>query len=343
MRIEKPVVNDWLLPYAQTADVIEPFATALFASHLCIYTLLTNSLAMYLLRRAALRAASSSSASIAITARPRTFTSLTSASAFRPQQQQWLAMSQRRFNSEDASSVRPSQENTTDETVTSEQATAVDAETSAEGAQTETAAFGSAPQPERQVNRRPYTQVDENQKTLYVGNLFYQTTEDHLRQEFSRFGNIVKTMIVRDPAGLSRGFGYVEFDSTDSATDALVQMNQRVLDGRRLTVQHHKRRGPEDRQRKRADLGPNPPSKTLFIGNMSFEMSDRDLNDLFRDIRNVLDVRVAIDRRTGQPRGFAHADFLDETSATKAMEVLKHKEIYGRRLRIDYSRSTPSQ
>lgn len=160
----------------------------------------------YLLRRAALRAASSSSASIAITARPRTFTSLTSASAFRPHQQQWLAVSQRRFNSEDASSVRPSQENTTDETVTSEQSTAVDAETSAQSAQTETAPFDSAPQPEQQANRGPYMQVDENQKTLYVGNMFYQTTEDHLRQEFSRFGNIVKTMIVRDPAGLSRGY-----------------------------------------------------------------------------------------------------------------------------------------
>ncbi|KAK4987894.1 hypothetical protein LTR28_001805, partial [Elasticomyces elasticus] len=56
---------------------------------------------------------------------------------------------------------------------------------------------------------------------------------------------------------------------------------------------------------------PGQPTKTLFIGNMSFQMSDKDLNDLFREIRNVLDVRVAIDRRTGQPRGFAHADFID--------------------------------
>lgn len=66
-------------------------------------------------------------------------------------------------------------------------------------------------------------------------------------------------------------------------------------------------------------------------------MSDQDLNDLFREIRNVIDVRVAIDRRTGQPRGFAHADFIDVQSAQKAMEVLQDKQIYGRRLRVDYS------
>ena len=81
----------------------------------------------------------------------------------------------------------------------------------------------------------------------------------------------------------------------------------------------------------------NAPSKTLFIGNLAFEMSDADLNKLFRDIRNVIDVRVAIDRRTGQPRGFAHADFVDVESAMKGKETLTGKEVYGRLLRVDYS------
>jgi nucleolin len=70
---------------------------------------------------------------------------------------------------------------------------------------------------------------------------------------------------------------------------------------------------------------------------MSFEMTDRDLNALFRGIKNVIDVRVAIDRRTGQPRGFAHADFIDTKSAMDAMKVLETKETYGRKLRLDYS------
>lgn len=87
----------------------------------------------------------------------------------------------------------------------------------------------------------------------------------------------------------------------------------------------------------RASTGKNAPAKTLFIGNMSFEMTDKDLNNLFREIKNVIDVRVAIDRRTGQPRGFAHADFIDTDSASKALEILELKEIYGRRLRVDYS------
>lgn len=51
----------------------------------------------------------------------------------------------------------------------------------------------------------------------------------------------------------------------------------------------------------------------------------------------MLDVRVAIDRRSGQPRGFAHADFIDVESATAAKEILEQKSVYGRQLRVDYS------
>ena len=61
------------------------------------------------------------------------------------------------------------------------------------------------------------------------------------------------------------------------------------------------------------------------------------LADLFREIKDVLDVRVAIDRRSGQPRGFAHADFIDVPSAEKAKRVLEAKVIYGRQLRVDFS------
>lgn len=117
-----------------------------------------------------------------------------------------------------------------------------------------------------------------------------------------------------------------------------------VFEGRNLVVQFHRPReqnkSPRDRNTRSTFGEPSAPTKTLFIGNMSFEMSDKDLNDLFRDIRNVMDVRVAIDRRTGQPRGFAHADFIDVASATRAKDVLGKKVIYGRELRVDFSKSS---
>ena len=141
--------------------------------------------------------------------------------------------------------------------------------------------------------------------------------------------------------GLHR-FGYVNFTSVEAAKKAIETFNMQNFEGRRLSVQFtigrpQRQGGMRERFGARA---PHPPTKTLFIGNMAFDMSDRDLNNLFREIKNVIDVRVAIDRRTGQPRGFAHADFVDVASAEKAMEALKDKEVCGRVLRVDYSTSS---
>ncbi|KAK5149977.1 hypothetical protein LTS14_010449 [Recurvomyces mirabilis] len=185
-------------------------------------------------------------------------------------------------------------------------------------------------------------------KILYIGNLFFEVSAQQLEAEFARFGTVTNARVVSDQRGLSKGFGYVEFSDQSGADKAVKELDQKVFQGRRMAVQYHVQRdrqqGRNDRPAggmarggERFDRPANPPSKTLFIGNMSYQMSDRDLNDLFREIRNVLDVRVAIDRRSGQPRGFAHADFIDVESAEKAKEYLEKKVIYGRTLKIDYS------
>lgn len=84
-------------------------------------------------------------------------------------------------------------------------------------------------------------------------------------------------------------FGYIEFADLNSAIKACEELNNSVFAGRRLNVQYLAK--PKDNR-----MSPNPPSKTLFIGNMNYEMSDDDINKLFKDIQNCLDVRVAMDR-----------------------------------------------
>lgn len=112
-------------------------------------------------------------------------------------------------------------------------------------------------------------------KILYVGNLFFEVTAPQLEAEFSKYGEITNSRVVTDNRGLSKGFGYVEFRTSAQAEDAIQGMNQTVFQGRRLAVQHHQRR---DSQRTQT---PAQPSNTLFIGNMSYQMSDRDLNGMY--------------------------------------------------------------
>lgn len=137
----------------------------------------------------------------------------------------------------------------------------------------------------------------------------------------------------------SSRFAMVKYENQADATAAVENLDMQVFEGRNMVVQYHKQREVTDRRPMTYSRPPSPPSKTLYIGNMSFQMTDKDLNELFKNIRNVLDVRVAIDRRTGSPRGFAHADFTDVESATKALQELQGKTIYGRSLRIDFSRT----
>ncbi|KAL3420987.1 31 kDa ribonucleoprotein, chloroplastic [Phlyctema vagabunda] len=192
-------------------------------------------------------------------------------------------------------------------------------------------AFGSSEDTERRPGRfenRPERKVTPG-PTIYVGNLLFDITEDALIKEFEPFGQVKSAKVMTDARGLSKGFANVEFETAEEAAAAIEAKNQSVLGGRRMIVNYVAKSS--------RPMGTNAPSKTLFIGNLAFEMSDADLNKLFREIRNVIDVRVAIDRRTGQPRGFAHADFVDVESAVKGLEALQNKELYGRTLRVDYS------
>lgn len=187
-------------------------------------------------------------------------------------------------------------------------------------------------------NKGPHRDAQGNPlkptETVYVGNMQFDVKESDLKEYFSQVGEVINTKIIYDPRGLSKGFGYVQFANIEASQQAVEKLNNEVYMGRRLNVQYLAKPAANR-------MTPSEPTKTLFIGNMNFEMSDEDVQDLFKDIKNCIDVRVAMDRRTGQARGFAHADFTDVESAQAAKEKLSGRVFFGRALRVDFS-ATPS-
>ena len=154
------------------------------------------------------------------------------------------------------------------------------------------AATSSSFPPRREQRGRPafpadtagFTRDNTPSRILYIGNLFFEVTAAQLEQEFQRLGEIANSRVVTDSRGLSKGFGYVEFASQESADKAVRELDQKVFQGRRMAVQYHVRREPRRFDGGRSGGGGekevNPPSKTLFIGNMSYQMSDKDLNSM---------------------------------------------------------------
>src|SRR5215211_6998572 len=83
-------------------------------------------------------------------------------------------------------------------------------------------------------------------KSLYVGNLSFQTTADDLREAFAQYGNVTRAQVVSDrETGRSRGFGFVEM--TEGGDEAINALNGAELQGRALTVNEAKPR--EERPR----------------------------------------------------------------------------------------------
>jgi len=72
---------------------------------------------------------------------------------------------------------------------------------------------------------------------LFVGGLSWDTTDQSLNDAFAEFGNVTEAKVIHDrDTGRSRGFGFVTFDSPDSARAALDAMNETELDGRNIRV-----------------------------------------------------------------------------------------------------------
>jgi len=74
-------------------------------------------------------------------------------------------------------------------------------------------------------------------KRLYVGNLNYQVTNAALEGMFAEYGAVRSAQVVMDrETGRSKGFGFVEMADDQAAQAAIDGLNDREVDGRRLTV-----------------------------------------------------------------------------------------------------------
>jgi RNA recognition motif-containing protein len=77
----------------------------------------------------------------------------------------------------------------------------------------------------------------------------------------------------------------------------------------------------------------------LYVGNLSFETTENDLQDLFEQHGQVSEVSLMMDRMTGKSRGFAFVTMNDKAQAEAAMSALNGKEISGRTLTVNEARA----
>ena len=79
-------------------------------------------------------------------------------------------------------------------------------------------------------------------------------------------------------------------------------------------------------------------SAKLFVGNLSFNITENDLQDAFAAHGTVLEANLMMDRATGRPRGFGFVTMSTAEEAQKAIEALNGKSVGGRALTVNVAR-----
>jgi cold-inducible RNA-binding protein len=76
----------------------------------------------------------------------------------------------------------------------------------------------------------------------------------------------------------------------------------------------------------------------LYVGNLSYQVTDSDLRDLFAPFGEPDSARVITDRDSGRSKGFGFVEFSDSSKANAAMAALNGKDHSGRALTVNEAR-----
>jgi len=76
----------------------------------------------------------------------------------------------------------------------------------------------------------------------------------------------------------------------------------------------------------------------IYVGNISYDAADADLQELFEQYGTVSSARVITDKYSGRSKGFGFVEMPDQSEANVAIENLNETDMMGRPLRVNEAR-----
>lgn len=161
---------------------------------------------------------------------------------------------------------------------------------------------------------------------IFVGNLSPSTNVKDLFDLFSQFGNILSCKVVMDENGVSKGYGFVHFESVESSDNAVASANNSVIHDMRITVLKHI--SYRERQAMKNNTWTN-----VYVKNLHQSFTEERLRELFQEYGSITSIFLKdttkpsfIDSNdTYQPLKFGFVNFSRHEEALKAVENLNKK------------------
>lgn len=180
--------------------------------------------------------------------------------------------------------------------------------------------------------------ADATFTNVFVKSLPTEVDDDGLKEMFAAFGEVKSSIVMKDPEGKSRGFGFVNFAEHDDATKAIEELNGKEKDGKTLYVGRAQKKRDRDRElREKFDaLKLERANKftgvNLYVKNLDDIVDDEKLREAFTPYGNISSAKVMSDDK-GNSKGFGFVCFGSTEEATKAVSemnghLLGNKPLY---------------
>ncbi|KAJ1738951.1 E3 ubiquitin-protein ligase pub1 [Coemansia sp. RSA 1085] len=184
---------------------------------------------------------------------------------------------------------------------------------------------GMAPTPQNSDD------LPNSSKSLYVGNLDPQVTEQTLYEVFASVRPVMGVKIIADKrqaGGLN--YGFVEFANHQDAEFALQSLNgHRILEND-IRVNWAFTSGTPSHE----DTSNHFP---IFVGDLSSEVNDQVLAKAFSIFPSMSDARVMWDMTSGKSRGYGFVSFRDRADAEKAVSQMNGEWLGSRAIRVNWA------
>ncbi|KAF5823704.1 hypothetical protein HanRHA438_Chr01g0042031 [Helianthus annuus] len=162
---------------------------------------------------------------------------------------------------------------------------------------------------------------------LYIKNLESDMTEEVLEKSFAKFGKIVSLVIAKDENRISRGFGFVNFESPDDARKAVEDMNGFSLGSQVLYVARAQKKAEREQilRRRFEDIRKEQIMKhqgsNVYVKNIDDDVTENELKEHFSQCGTITSTKLMCDDK-GLSKGFGFVCFSTPEEANKAVNTL---------------------
>jgi len=171
-------------------------------------------------------------------------------------------------------------------------------------------------------------------RKLFIGGLSFNTDDDKLKEYFSKYGEIVDSVVMKFPDnGRPRGFGFVEYSSLEEV-DACQAARPHNIDGK--TVETKRATPREENQGPGSSHGQTV--QKVFVGGIKDDINEDDMREFFSQFGTITDIVRMTDKATGKKKGFGFCEFNDYDPVDKLVLTGPHN-IKG--FKIDVKKALP--